>query len=275
MRSWLLVLAGAVGASGLWFLSTVGRPRDSAALAPLEPADTGSSAELERLRRRVAELEAELQRHGERRQHVSEEPLVVDELAVEPAPDPAVPVGREVAHAGADEMLRALRALDPNDQEARRQRSEQAQALRERFLELHPDHPEAVEVLEDLAGQAMVRPADARAILERHGSRVPIEPWRLDGLYANAHSQGQSFDTARAAYDRVLANAAAPDRARTNAGFFRAYTYMQAADYAAARRAFEDLIAEYEGREPKGRYESIVSGARNQLEIIEKQSKGQ
>lgn len=157
-----------------------------------------------------------------------------------------------------------LRALPPGDEHRTRRI-----ALLERFLERFPDDPRAASVLDRLIAEHLAdRPDMALASLDRFEARVARDPFERDKVRANVLIQNGRHDEGRGYYERI-ARAASDAPTAADAEFWIAYSYMEQADYDAARSRFELLIARYESQ-PSPALASLIAGAKMQLEQIER-----
>ncbi len=239
--------------------SEPGRPGDAGGLASDElarPGETRSGRvavhpvdETAELRRRIRELEAEIEELKERL--VSADP---DALLETP-----------------DAIRAALRELDPDDMTAVRKRNQRRAELLELFLERFPGDPGAGEMLDELSGLQLgwlSDPQKSLEVLDRFAERVDLPAWKRDGLYANVLHFNDRLQEADQSYQRVIYSTEAPAHERWRARFFCAYMYMRQGMYDEARARFEELLL-LAGENPPPGIADTVEGAKTQLRLIE------
>ena len=279
MNRFLSVVCVVLGTGFLYFawtsVATAHRERDRAELAeaealaneatarqapvaqfadPLEQPPSPVSAERTALSPN-ADVMARLQAIDER---LAQLEAAVRTLQAQPTGQPSV-----AALDTPESIAKALRAIS-NVPEERARRIQ----LLERFLDMFPNDPEATDMLEKLIAEHLFsnRPL-ALTALNRYGTQVVTEPFKLDRISANVMIQNRRFEDGRGFYERALRSA--PDeRARADVSFWIAYSYMKESRYDDATAHFQSLIARYEG-DPSPELASLIQGAKNQLELIE------
>lgn len=141
--------------------------------------------------------------------------------------------------------------------------------LMERFLDLFPNHPRAIVMLEGLIAEHLEsNPALALTSLDSYGLQVVADPSKLNAMRANALIYNQRFDDGRDLYEQV-SKTAEDDIGRAGAHFGIACSYMRERKLDEAKRRFTELILLY-GQSHSPALANTITNARQQLELIDK-----